>query len=70
MTKHDSNFPQYNSTLINRVTPSLCLICQVRQIDASAPGGKTCSLCSEMLIKTNGGQSQESSKGNLVTAES
>ena len=56
----------------NKVTPSpaLCLVCQVRQIDASVPGGKTCSFCSEMLIKTNGDQSQESSKGNLVTGES
>ena len=54
----------------SRVTPNLCLICQVRQIDASVPGGKTCSLCSAMLIKTNGDQRQESSKGNLVTGES
>ena len=56
----------------NKVTPSpaLCLVCQVRQIDASVPGGKTCSFCNEMLIKTNGDQSQESSKGNLVTGES
>ena len=56
----------------NRVTPSpsMCLVCQVRQIDASVPGGKTCSLCTEMLIKTNGDQSQESSEGNLVTGES
>ena len=56
----------------NKVTPSpaLCLVCQVRQIDASVPGGKTCSLCSEMLIKTNGDQGLESSEGNLVTGES
>ena len=56
----------------NKMTPSpaLCLVCQVRRIDASVPGGKTCSFCSEMLIKTNGDQSQESSKGNLVTGES
>lgn len=56
----------------NQVTPSpaLCLVCQVRQIDASVPGGKTCSLCSEMLIKTNGDQGLESSEGNLVTGES
>merc|ERR1712098_405467 len=44
------------------VASSACMVCNVRQIDTSAPGGKLCNLCSKMLIKINSDSNPEISK--------
>ena len=65
LTSLKSQSPKYCDSNVN-LSPGPCVVCQVRQIDGSAPVGKTCNLCSKMLIKINGDQSQESSEGNRI----
>jgi len=53
-TKESSPILSKVSTVnCDTVSPSSCLVCNVRKIDTSAPGGKLCNLCSKMLIKIN-----------------
>ena len=48
------------------LTPSACLVCNIRPVDTSAPGGKVCKLCSKMLIKINCDRSPEINKGKIM----
>ena len=50
----------------SKASPSLCIVCQVRDIDTSIPGGKICKSCGRMLLKTQTELSPQNYKGNSL----
>lgn len=70
-TKESSPILSKVSTVnCDTVSPSSCLVCNVRKIDTSAPGGKLCNLCSKMLIKINSDPNPEITEGKNIARRS